>query len=217
MPIGDISISDLIATDWFKLVFVIFAVQAITGLVNTLSNLATAIKKSKAPEHTNGNGNGGVAVAKDAMAMQQEYNQHLQATIDKLLERENRYDATMQAHTLTLQTLAQNEGDRRVLHELNGAKMEQVAQGQVDVRSDMDKLSQYNIRTVQTATTREIQFIKLVENSQVTDGLMIGLLQEIRDLLTSPNGTEPDDKKPAKPSNILHADAGPNIPDTLAS
>jgi hypothetical protein len=180
---------DLAKTPGGVLLLLIFLVQTLTML--------SLVRKSKNENgHTNGNGNGGVAVAKDAMAMQQEYNQHLQSTIDKLLERENRYDATMQAHTITLQTLAQNEGDRRVLHELNGVKMEQVAQGQADVRSDMDKLSQYNIRTVQTATTREIQFTKLVENGQITDGVIIGLLQEIRDLLTSPNGTHPNASKP---------------------
>ena len=171
---------DLAKTPGGVLLLLVFLLQTYTML--------SLVRKSKSDSgHTNGNG---VAVAKDAMGMQQDYIAHLQDTTSKLFERDSRHDATIQAHTLTLQTIAQNEADRRLLLELNGAKMEQVSAGQADVRSDVDKLSQYNIRAVQSATAREIQFAKLVESVQSGQDEIIGLLQEIRDYL-KPNGTEP--------------------------
>lgn len=184
---------------------VLILVQSLIVALAVLMMAVSTVRQPKKTENGHSNGNG-AAVAKDAMLMQQDYIENLQHTINKLFEDRQQIVASLTVLTTSVNAHMEHDTARRTLHEMNGLKIEQQSQQLEAVKKELEGFGQYNIRAVQSGAAREIQFANLVESVQAGQGIQIGLLQEIRDLLRGPNGTNPDAATQPEPGKILHAD-----------
>jgi hypothetical protein len=167
----------LFTTDAGRLLLIVMVFVTLNPVIQSV----IALVRKPQQQHS-GNGKSVEVVAQLAS------NQH--EIIMGLIEQFSNINTALRAQTITLESLVQNDANRRTMHELNTVKIEQQSSNIDELKTQQEKLGSFLVNTINKGEGREAAFSAMIQSVQDAQGAVTSILQEIRNhVVTARNGS----------------------------